>query len=143
MTIWTHAIALALMLAAGAGAARAGEGVGPAAFIGMWEGVDPLDGGLTQRSITCEGTRCTVLGADQVWTSCGGGRGRLTGTGTVDGKVLKVPDFTLDCEEGGELPVDTTFTHDPANGTLVERTANPNIPTITFHRISVPPSRDR
>lgn len=109
-------------------------------FTGMWEGIDPLDGGLTQRSIACEGSKCSVLGADQRWTSCGSGQGKLVGSGTVDGKVLSVPGFTLECAGGRSLSVDTTFTYDPRNGTLTERTANPNIPEIVFHRMSVPPS---
>ncbi len=50
-----------------------------------------------------------------------------------------VPGFTLSCSSGAAVSVDATFTPDLLNGTLVEQTVNPDIPSITFHRISLPP----
>ena len=108
-------------------------------FVGLWEGVDASDGSLTQRSITCEGPdACKVLGADSFLTLCKGGRGVLQGMGRIAEGVLKVPGFTLTCFGGPSVSVDTTFTPDRRNGTLVEQTANPQIKPITFHRISRP-----
>jgi hypothetical protein len=134
-----------LMLAWGAtGAAAAAETEAKAPFaarifIGLWEGIDDSDGSLTQRSIVCEGpTSCRVIGADSFLTLCKGGRGVLHGTGTITRGVLKVPGFTLTCFDGLSVSVDTTFTPDFRNGTLVEQTANPQIKPITFHRISHP-----
>ena len=37
-------------------------------FIGLWEAVDPSDGSLTQRSISCDDNgQCTILGSDSFW----------------------------------------------------------------------------
>ena len=135
--------ALGLMLASSAAApaaeAEAKASVATRTFVGLWEGVDASDGSLTQRSITCEGPdACRVLGADSFLTLCKGGRGVLQGTGRIAEGVLKVPGFTLTCFGGPSVSVDTTFTPDRRNGTLVERTANPQIQPITFHRISQP-----
>ena len=133
-----------LMLVSGAtGTALAAEADSKAffarTFVGLWEGIDASDGSLTQRSITCERPNsCKVLGADSFLALCKGGRGVLQGTGAIAKGVLKVPGFTLTCFGGPSVSVDTTFTPDRRNGTLVERTANPQIQPITFHRISRP-----
>jgi hypothetical protein len=132
-----------LVLASGAaGTAAAADAKALSAariFIGLWEGIDDSDGSLTQRSIVCEGpTSCRVLGADTFLTLCRGGRGVLQGRGSISRGILKVPGFTLTCFDGVSVSVDTTFTPDFRNGTLVERTVNPRIKPITFHRISHP-----
>lgn len=109
------------------------------AFVGLWEGVDPGDGSLTQRAITCdENGACLVLGSDSFFTLCGSARGLLRGDGTISDVALRVPGFTLTCADDAENPisVDTTFTLDRANGTLLEKTVNPNIQPITFHKMS-------
>ena len=137
--------AFGLMLASGAtgtvvaAEAEAKTSSATRTFVGLWEGVDASDGSLTQRSITCERPNsCIVLGADSFLALCKGGRGVLQGTGTIARGVLKVPGFTLTCFDGPSVSVDTTFTPDFRNGTLVEQTANPQIKPITFHRISRP-----
>jgi hypothetical protein len=110
-------------------------------IIGLWEGVDPADGSLTQRSITCdEEESCRVLGSDQFFSLCEAseGRGLITGTGTVEDGVLVVPDLALTCADGSKTPeFETTFTLDRSNGTLIEDTDGPP-PTIVFHRLSSP-----
>jgi hypothetical protein len=109
-------------------------------FVGLWEAVDPNDGSLTQRSITCEGPEaCQVLGADTFFTFCNGSRGLLQGTGSIAKGVLSVPNFTLTCfETGHSVPAATTFEPDRRNGTLVQHSSNPQIKPITFHKISQP-----
>ena len=107
-------------------------------------GVDPGDGSLTQRSIICDGEDvCRVLGSDSFFTLCGGEQGILEGIGTVERGVLHVPGFTLTCSDGASVSVDTTFTPDVRNGTLVEQTVSPDIAAITFHRLSLPPRARR
>lgn len=111
-------------------------------FIGLWEGIDPPDGSLTQRSITCnhEGA-CEVLGSDSFWSFCGNDRGVLRGEGIRDGRDLRVSDFTLTCfDENGNsdrsITVDTVFVVDRRNRTLLEKHLDVPIPTIVFHRKS-------
>ena len=108
-------------------------------FVGLWETVDPLDGSLTQRSITCDwrtGT-CEILGSDSFWAFCGSARGILRGEGTLEDGELRVPEFMLTCmETGEELVVDTTFVLDRKKRILLEKHANPPIPTFFFHKTS-------
>jgi hypothetical protein len=129
----------AALLCTGAPAAERGA-AGTRPFVGLWEGVDPGDGSLTQRAITCDRDgRCEVLGSDSFFRLCDGTQGILEGTGSVRDGVLAVPGFTLTCANGARVSVDTAFTPDRRNGTLVEQTANPNIAAITFHRLSLLP----
>lgn len=131
----------------GAADAVRASSAGPRDFIGLWEGVDPLDGSLTQRAITCDHDDvCEVLGSDQFFSFCVvdegegreilQGRGFLQGSGTIEDGVLVLPGFVLTCADGRATPAfPTTFTLDPANGTLIEDTDGPP-PTIVFHRLS-------
>lgn len=59
------------------------------AFIGLWEGVDPQDGGIQLRSITRnEDGTFSLIGRDTYLSTCGGTeRGVITGTGTVENGV--------------------------------------------------------
>ena len=106
--------------------------------------VDPDDGSLTQRAITCDRDGlCEVLGSDTFFSLCDGTQGMLKGTETVQGGVLTMPGFTLTCSDGASVSVDTTFTPDLRNATLIEQTVNPEIAAITFHRLSLPPHGGR
>src|SRR5262249_53920726 len=110
-------------------------------FIGLWEGIDPGDGSLTQRSITCTRSgSCRVLGADSFFRLCNGKRGIIQGRGTIRERVLQVPGLTLSCFDGPSVSVDSTYTPDGLNRTLIERTNDPRIKPITFHKISERPS---
>ena len=108
------------------------------AFIGLWEAVDPSDGSLTQRSISCDRDgMCSILGSDSFWVVCGSPRGILRGEGILEDDGLRVPDFTLTCTEAGfDLTVDTLFVLDRSNRTLLEKHLDAPIPTIEFHRKS-------
>ena len=107
-------------------------------FSGLWEGIDPGDGSLTQRQITCtQDGSCLVLGADSLFSFCETNQGILRGQGTIEGEVLKVPDFTLTCiQDDKEVSVDTTFSLNSSHQTLLEKTVEPSISPITFHKIS-------
>ena len=111
---------------------------GRSQFSGLWEGVDPGNGSLTQRQITCEkNNSCFVLGASSFWSFCGSARGLLSGEGLIEGKELKIPGFTLKCTEGDrQISVDTTFSLDLRNRELFEQTVNPDINPITFNQVS-------
>lgn len=81
----------------------------------------------------------TILGSDFFWVVCGSPRGILRGEGFLDGGELRPPDLTLTCteiEDERDLTVYTTFIPDRRNRTLREENANPNIPTIIFHKVS-------
>jgi hypothetical protein len=134
-------VALPLLWPAAGSAAEGGPPTREVDLIGLWEGVDPADGSLTQRSITCDaGGACRVLGSDQFFSFCenSGGRGLLAGTGSIENGALAVPDFSLTCADGSATPeFFTRFSLDRRNGTLVEDTDGPP-PTITFHRLSAP-----
>jgi len=133
------ALSASLLWSAGAQATQRDGHAGARWFIGLWEGVDPGDGSLTQRAITCERNECEVLGSDSFFRLCDGTQGILEGAGSIDDGVLAVPDFTLTCANGAAVSVDTTFTPDFRNRTLVEQTADPNIAAITFHKLSLSP----
>ncbi len=107
-------------------------------FSGLWEGIDTGDGSLTQRQITCaQDDSCLVLGADSLFSFCETNQGILRGQGSIDGNVLNVPDFTLTCiQDNKEVSVDTTFSLDLHNRTLLEESVDPNISPITFHKVS-------
>jgi hypothetical protein len=109
-------------------------------FIGLWEGVDEDDGSLAQRAITCEEDRtCRILGAEQFFSSCDdhGGRGIIEGTGTIEGGVFNVPDFTLTCADGTAFTLEANFSLDRRNGTLIEDTeGEPEPETMILHRLS-------
>ena len=56
------------------------------AFVGLWEGIDPVDGGDALRSITCDRDQsCNLAATDSVITLCGGGPAFAGGTGSLDG----------------------------------------------------------
>ncbi len=79
-------VAAALLLGSGAQATESASEI--RRFAGLWEGVDPGDGSLTQRSITCDAEgACEVLGADSFFRLCDGEQGILAGSGTLDGGV--------------------------------------------------------
>jgi hypothetical protein len=114
------------------------DGPRAAGFIGLWEGVDEGDGSLAQRAITCARDRtCRVLGAEQFFSTCDdhGGRGLVVGSGTIEGRVLKVPALTLTCGDGTSFTVAAVYSFDRRNGTLLEdQEGEP--PTLVLHRLS-------
>jgi hypothetical protein len=73
-------------------------------FVGLWEGVDPVDGGDSLRSITCFKDRsCKLAATDSVITLCGGGPAFVGATGALEGDELVFPDAVLTCPDGREV----------------------------------------
>jgi hypothetical protein len=108
-------------------------------FIGLWEGIDPVDGGDSLRSITCSLDRsCALAVTDSVITLCGGGPAFASGTGSLEGDLLVFPEVVLACPDGTELDLAVSYERDPLNGTLVETVVvgDRTLPNIIFHKIS-------
>jgi hypothetical protein len=134
--------ALALVpLACGSSANAEGERslFGLRSFIGLWEGIDPVDGGDSLRSITCSLDRSWALAVtDSVITLCGGGPAFASGTGGLEGDELVFPEVVLACPDGAEVDLAISYERDPLNGTLVETAVvgDRTLPNIIFHKIS-------
>jgi hypothetical protein len=148
------ALLLAAAVALAALPARAAEpdaagGAGRQAFLGLWEGVDPLDGSLVYLSITdlerhgvlelAEGesffTFCARLGRNYSQ-----GRGVITGRGPVVGSVFRVKTtFTCINDEGVPgKPLVGTFDYALKEGgrVLVVPGATPETPDVPLHRLA-------
>jgi hypothetical protein len=71
-------------------------------FVGLWEGVDPVDGGDSLRSITCQRDQsCRLAATDSVITLCGSGPAFVGGTGGLEGDELFFRDAVLTCPAAG------------------------------------------
>jgi hypothetical protein len=110
-------------------------------FIGLWEGIDPVDGGDSLRSITCfEDQSCRLAATDSIITLCGGGAGFVDGTGGLEGDELAFRDAVLTCPHDPELDLAISYRRDPLNRTLVETTVVDDtgamLPNIIFHKVS-------
>jgi hypothetical protein len=109
-------------------------------FVGLWEGIDPVDGGDSLRSITCDRDQsCQLAATDSVITLCGGGSGFAEGTGEIEGDALTFPDVVLTCPSGATVDLAIRYERDRRNRTLVETTVvggARTLPNIVFHKIS-------
>ncbi len=116
-------------------------------YIGLWQGVDEVDGGNSIRSILPDGEGFKVIGRDTWHGPCGYGdpavgisRVQINGmslTGTLE----------LDCQAGetaesGDRSFGVRYTYDAATQTLTETFLDPETeepvgrPPIVFFRIS-------
>jgi hypothetical protein len=110
-------------------------------FVGLWEGVDPVDGGDSLRSITCQRDQsCRLAATDSVITLCGSGPAFVGGTGGLEGDELVFGDAVLTCPDGREVDLVISYERDPLNRTLVETTVvvdtGATLPNIIFHKVS-------
>jgi hypothetical protein len=121
---------------------QAGEFFQRLYFVGLWQGVDDFDGSEAQRSITLnnDGT-FNIIGQEPYTRGCGGERGKVKGTGRLEGGVIVSDDFTLTCfpdnvpVEGDEFAVE--YKPNKLNGTLIESFPDFSIfPETTLHKIS-------
>jgi hypothetical protein len=121
--------------------ASSAHAAGERSFVGLWEGIDPVDGGDSLRSITCDRDRtCKLAATDSVITLCGGVPGFAGGTGGLEGNELVFPDVVLACTDGTEVQLSMRYERDLLNRTLIETitvvdTGN-TLPNIIFHKIS-------
>jgi hypothetical protein len=108
-------------------------------FIGLWQGVDDLDGSESQRSITInsDGT-FNIIGFEPYTSGCEGERGKITGTGMLEEGVIVSNDFTLTCynDLGPFTVIQAEYKPDKLNGTLIEQVGGGDFPSIIFHKIS-------
>ena len=112
--------------------------IGPRAFVGLWEGIDPFDGSLQRLSITCaDDMTCDVRLTDSFFTDCEGETGFAQGEGIIEDGALSVSAFMLTCNNGETLEDSELFVPDFANGTLINLDARSDIsPPTAFHKIS-------
>jgi hypothetical protein len=105
-------------------------------FIGLWQGVDPMDGSEALRSITLkdDGT-FKIIGSETYWTICDGGRGIVEGTGVLNKGILAA-DHRITCFTGVEGITETTaqFIPDKKNG-ILEEIHEDGSPSLILHRI--------
>ena len=131
---------LSLGFASSASADSERPSFGVRSFIGLWEGIDPVDGGDSLRSITCFlDQSCELAATDTVITLCGGGAAFAHGTGGFEGNALVFPDAVLTCPDGREVNLSISYERDALNRTLVETTVvggERTLPNIVFHKIS-------
>lgn len=121
-----------------------------ASYIGLWEGIDEVDGGNSLRSILPDELGFKVIGQDTWHGPCGYGdpavgisRVNLAADGSLKGRV------ELDCQAGetadtGDRAFKVRYTYDPATQTLTETFLDPESeapisrPPIVFFRQSQP-----
>jgi hypothetical protein len=118
-----------------------GDFAGTRLFVGLWEGIDPIDGSIARLSITCDQDDvCEILVAETAFTVCGGSsEGLLRGTGSIESGVLQVPDFTVTCFATGTVISDNAqYTPDFQNGTLAQRGEDPRTEPVVYHKVSLP-----
>ncbi|MBI4468380.1 MAG: hypothetical protein HY650_03555 [Acidobacteria bacterium] len=112
----------------------------PPSYVGLWEAVDPDDGGHQVLSITrnTDGTFQLLL-RDTYYTLCDGTAvGISRGTGRIDEHGnLVCGDFTLRCLATGETRLTPTSFHFlDAKGTLLDRNRTEPLADMVYHRTS-------
>lgn len=114
-------------------------------FIGLWQGIDPIDGSEMLRSITKnEDGSFSVTGTESHFIGCDGDRGKVLGTGVLEGNVIVSSDFTLICYGANYFsdaddvfyPTPMEIEADRFNRTIIENYENSIFPSAVLHRIS-------
>ena len=109
-------------------------------FLGLWEGIDPLDGSTVLASFTNLDKDDTIELAwtESFFTLCEGANGYITGTGTVgeDG-ILRV-DEMFTCFNTEET-IEGIGSYEPVkeDGIIIVTFPNsPELPAIVLHKVS-------
>lgn len=152
---WNPAVWLVVagcLLSVGAGVAGAGPGPGPkdvGDFLGLWQGVDPLDGSpvrLSLSDIDGDGVLELTMQED-FFTTCfnlgpaySRGRGVITGTATVASKGVLDAKTELICIDDSNVPnslgvASVQYTLRSHNRVLVLPSFG-NSPAIVLHRVA-------
>jgi hypothetical protein len=108
-------------------------------FIGLWKGIDAVDGGEALHSITCfRDGACQLVATDSVVSFCGGGSAFIGGTGSLESDELVFPDAVLTCREDTVVELELRYERDRRNRTIVVTAVVDGIPfrSIVFHKIS-------
>lgn len=107
-------------------------------FIGLWQGIDPLDGSEALRSITIdEDGKFQIIGYESYYNGCGSDRGIVKATGNLDNGVLVTDYFSLECYESGIIydGIFVEYIRDKKNGTLIESIGG-GFPPVILHRVN-------
>jgi hypothetical protein len=108
-------------------------------FVGLWQGIDPLDGGPGLHSITCfRDETCQLIAADEVVSFCGGEPASIGGTGGLEDDDLVFPDAVITCRDNRVVTIELSYARDRRNRTLVAAASAGAAPvrTIVLHKIS-------
>jgi len=110
-------------------------------FIGLWEGVDPLDGSSFQVSISDIDRNGVIdtISRETFFTLCDGERGLATGTGTVGDDGILRTNAVLTCLTTGKT-ISGESTYEPVKKdeilVLSFPRTNPDLPPIILHQVS-------
>jgi len=109
-------------------------------FIGLWEGVDPLDGSGVQVSISDIDRNgvIDIIGSETFFTVCDGERGVFTGTGTVGDDGILRTNEVLTCLTTGKL-INFEGAYEPVKKDeilVLSFPTDPVSPPIILHQVS-------
>jgi hypothetical protein len=109
-------------------------------FIGLWEGVDPLDGSSVQISISDIDRNGVfdVIEYQTFFTLCDGELGVVTGAGTVGDDGILRTNEELTCLTTGET-FNAEGAYEPVKKDeilVISYPTNPALPTIILHQVS-------
>jgi hypothetical protein len=109
------------------------------AFIGLWEGLDPVDGGHAHMSISCaRDGMCQLVRIEDVVGLCGGVRALIKGIGGLDGRSLAFPEAVAECPDGDPVTFSISFRPDRFNRTIVSTSTVGGEPlrNIAYYKVS-------
>ncbi|MDO9106894.1 MAG: hypothetical protein Q7U57_18280 [Methylovulum sp.] len=113
-------------------------GLAANSFTGLWEGVDPDDGGHQVLSITHNGQGGVSLTLfDTYFSLCNGGRGISNGTGIPARRTLTSEDYKTYCYDTEQTKAGARIYNMDASGNLlkVDRSSNSLAP-VFYHRVN-------
>ena len=109
-------------------------------FLGLWEGIDPLDGSTVRVSFTNLDKDDTIEldWTESFFTLCEGANGFVTGTGTVGEDGILRADEMFTCFNTEET-IEVKGTYEPVkeDGIIIVTFPNsPELPVIVLHKVS-------
>ena len=109
-------------------------------FLGLWEGIDPLDGSTVLVSFTNLDKDDTIELAwtESLFSLCDGGPGLNTGIGTVGEDGILLADEMFTCFNTEET-FEGSGAYEPVkeDGIIIATSpANPELPAIVLHKVS-------
>jgi hypothetical protein len=109
-------------------------------FLGLWEGIDPLDGSTVLASFTNldKDNTIEIAWTESLFTLCEGAGGLITGTGPVDENGVLNADEMFTCFDPDDT-LEGKGRYEPVKDDgiiIVTSPVNPELPPIILHRIS-------